>query len=165
MHEMALAEGVLAVVLDAADGEPVRRVRLRVGALQAVVPDSLEFCFQLAAEGTGAAEATLEVTDVPARVLCRGCGAESELQVSPFLCGQCGTADIALVSGDEVLVDAVELASGWRYRPGAEGDAPVAVAVPASHLAEHAHDATSYLAEHAHAPGTRHNATAHPWPD
>ncbi|HZR98252.1 MAG TPA: hydrogenase maturation nickel metallochaperone HypA [Chloroflexota bacterium] len=141
MHEMALAEGVLAVVLDAADGEPVRRVRLRVGALQAVVPDSLQFCFQLAAEGTAAADAVLELTDVPARVVCRGCGAESELRAPPFLCRQCGAADVALVAGDELLVDAVELPSGWRYRPGAEGDAPVAVEVPASHLAEHAHEA------------------------
>ncbi len=144
MHEMALAEGVLAVVLDVADGEPVRRVRLSVGVLQAVVPDSMQLCFQMAAQDTNAAHAVIELTDVPARLVCHGCGAESEFRAPPFNCRQCGAGDVAVEAGDELLVDAVELASGWRYRPGAEGAEPVAVEVPASHLAEHARDAAAH---------------------
>ena len=38
MHEIGLCEGVLGVALEASAGEPVRRVRVRVGRLQAVVP-------------------------------------------------------------------------------------------------------------------------------
>ena len=116
MHEMALAEGILQVVLDAAEGERVQRIRLQVGKLQMVVPDSLEFSFRLVAEGTAAAEAALEMEEIPARLRCKKCDAESEMDMPPFSCRHCGEAEIEVVSGDEMLVDAVELASGSVIR-------------------------------------------------
>lgn len=61
MHELGLAEGILAVVLDVAARERVERVRVSVGELQRVVPDSLRFCFELAAEDTLASNAVLDV--------------------------------------------------------------------------------------------------------
>jgi hydrogenase nickel incorporation protein HypA/HybF len=61
MHEMGLAEGILAVALDVAGAERIERVRVRVGELQRVAPESLRFCFELAAQDTAAANAVLEV--------------------------------------------------------------------------------------------------------
>lgn len=61
MHELGLAEGILAVVLDVAARERVERVRVSVGELQRVVPDSLRFCFELAAQDTLASRAVLDV--------------------------------------------------------------------------------------------------------
>jgi Zn finger protein HypA/HybF involved in hydrogenase expression len=69
MHEAALCEGVLAVALDAAGGDPVTRVRVRVGELQAVVPESFEFSWRLVAEGTDAAEAAVELNMVGGDIL------------------------------------------------------------------------------------------------
>ena len=69
MHEAALCEGVLAVALDAAAGDPVTRVRVRVGEVQAVVPESFEFCWKLVAEGTDAAESAVELNMVRGDVL------------------------------------------------------------------------------------------------
>jgi len=134
MHEMALAEGVLQVVLQAAQDQKVKRVRVEVGRLQLVVPESLEFSFQLAAADTPAAEAVLELEETPARLRCRKCGAKSEIDLPPFNCRHCGDADIEIISGDEVLVNAVELENGQTIRRRA---------VPANeileeHLKEHA---------------------------
>jgi hydrogenase nickel incorporation protein HypA/HybF len=112
MHEMALAEGILKVVLDAAEDHKVRRVRLQVGRLQMVAPDSLRFSFELVAEGTVAAGAALEMVETPARLRCGQCGAESELDLPPFNCRHCGASDIEVISGDEVMVDSVELENG-----------------------------------------------------
>lgn len=117
MHELALAEGILAVVLDVAEERAVRRVRLRIGDLQSVVPDSLRFSFQLLAEDTPAAAAALEIRPVRARVRCTRCGATSGLAASLFKCRRCGGADTEIVAGDELVVDAVEREDGWRYRP------------------------------------------------
>jgi hydrogenase nickel incorporation protein HypA/HybF len=61
LHELGLAEGILAVVLEVAARERVERVRVSVGELQRVVPDSLRFCFELAAQDTLASQATLDV--------------------------------------------------------------------------------------------------------
>lgn len=65
MHEMALAEGILRVVLEKAAGQRVRKVQLRVGAGHRVTSESLEMCFRLAAQETPAAEASLLIDAVP----------------------------------------------------------------------------------------------------
>ena len=138
MHEMALAEGVLQVVLEAAQNQKVRRVRLQVGRLQAVVPESLEFSFQLAASDTPAADAVIELEEIPARLHCRLCGAMSEIDLPPFNCRHCGASDIEIISGDEMLVDAVELENGQTIRRRAVA----ASEILEEHLKEHAaHDA------------------------
>lgn len=69
MHEVALAQGILEVVLDVADGRAVQTVRVRAGEQQAVTQDSLQFCFEMVAQQTPAATARLEVDIVPGDVL------------------------------------------------------------------------------------------------
>lgn len=61
MHEMGLAEGILAVCLPIAGDRPVVRVVVSVGEEQAVSADSLAFSFELIADGTSATGALLEV--------------------------------------------------------------------------------------------------------
>ncbi len=69
MHEVALAQGILDVVLDVADGRQVQTVRVRAGELLAVSDDSLQFCFELVAQDTLAATARLEVQITPGDAL------------------------------------------------------------------------------------------------
>lgn len=61
MHEVAYAESVLGVALDVSEGRPVRRIKVQIGQLHAIVPDSLQFSFALVADQTPAASAELEV--------------------------------------------------------------------------------------------------------
>lgn len=65
MHEVALAQGILDVVLDVAAGRQVQTVRVRAGELLAVSEDSLQFCFELVAQDTPAAAARLQVELTP----------------------------------------------------------------------------------------------------
>ncbi|MGE5446297.1 MAG: hydrogenase maturation nickel metallochaperone HypA [Ignavibacteriales bacterium] len=137
MHEMGLAEGILDVVLNATEGQKVRRIRLQVGKLQMVVPDSLEFSFQLVSDGTPAQEAVIEIEEIPARFRCKRCGVESEINHPPFTCPRCGAPDVEIASGDQVLVDEVELESGVTIRRLAVN----ADEILEEHLREyHAHD-------------------------
>jgi hydrogenase nickel incorporation protein HypA/HybF len=134
---MAYAEGILGVALDVSDGAHVRRIELRMGALHGIVLDSLQFCFQLAAQDTPAADAQLAMTTIPVRVRCRACDRESQVGLPPFACGACGAFDVAVVAGEEVQVDAVEVDEGWIRRPDrASSDAVNAFAQ--EHLREHA---------------------------
>jgi Hydrogenase/urease nickel incorporation, metallochaperone, hypA len=52
MHELGLAEGILTIATDMAGEHAVTRIVVRIGEEQRIVPDSLEFGFQLLAEGT-----------------------------------------------------------------------------------------------------------------
>ena len=112
MHEMGLAQGILEIALEASRGEKVRRIDLIVGRGQMVKTDSLEFSFRLIAAGTLAANANFTMKEIPIRVRCNRCRAERETDLPPFNCRECGASEVEIISGDEFLVDAVELESG-----------------------------------------------------
>jgi hypothetical protein len=64
MHELGIAEGILAVVSDIAADRPVSRIVVRIGEDQRIVDDSLAFGVELLAEGTVCAGARLECVHV-----------------------------------------------------------------------------------------------------
>lgn len=108
MHELAIAEQVIASVLERIGERRVTVVRLRVGKLSAVVPDALMFCFELAAAGTTLEGAALEVEEEPGRALCRTCGEQFLLRDLILLC-VCGSADVEVLTGRELQVTSVEV--------------------------------------------------------
>ncbi|MFL5262693.1 MAG: hydrogenase maturation nickel metallochaperone HypA [Anaeromyxobacteraceae bacterium] len=110
MHELAIAEGVIETVTGRLPGAKVSRVILRIGALTCVEPEAMRFCFDAAAQGTALEGAVLEIVEVPARGSCRTCGA-ADVAVDPRipLC-PCGSADLDLTDGEQLLVSAVEVA-------------------------------------------------------
>jgi len=61
MHELSLAEHLVELALEAAPGERVLSLHLRVGTLSCVAPEPLRFCFALAAEGTCLQGARLDI--------------------------------------------------------------------------------------------------------
>ena len=109
MHELSIAESVVRIAEQHAAGRPVAVVELKVGHLRQVVPSALAFAFELVAQGTCVEGADLVMEEIPAAGRCRGCGTESELDGFPLLCPSCGSWDLELLRGEELLVDALEL--------------------------------------------------------
>jgi hydrogenase nickel incorporation protein HypA/HybF len=110
MHELSIAESVMAIVERHAQGRKVEKVELKVGHLRQVVPSALEFAFELVAEGTVAEGAVLAMEEVPAAGQCRSCKASTALPGFPLVCGSCGGFDVEVTEGEELLVDSLELA-------------------------------------------------------
>jgi hydrogenase nickel incorporation protein HypA/HybF len=108
MHELSIAQAVIDIAAAHARGRRVTAIEVKVGHLRAVVPAALEFAFMLAAEGTPAAGARLELEHVPAAVACRRCGHESEPDGWPLACGACGGLDVEVIRGEELLVASLE---------------------------------------------------------
>jgi hydrogenase nickel incorporation protein HypA/HybF len=109
VHELSIADAVRAIAERHADGRSVQAVDLRVGHLRQVVPSSLEFAWELVTQGTPLDGAELRIEYVHATARCRACAAESELQAFPARCGACGSPDVDVEGGDELLVDALEI--------------------------------------------------------
>ena len=63
MHELSITRNVVAIVTERAQGQRVTRVRLEIGRLSAVVPDSIRFCFDICAQGTPLEGAELEIIE------------------------------------------------------------------------------------------------------
>jgi len=109
VHELAIAESVVDTVTRRLPGARITAVHLEIGALSGVVADSVRFCFDLATEGTGLEGATLEITEPPARCRCRSCGAEFQPGAPIALC-PCGSADVAVLGGEELNILSVQVA-------------------------------------------------------
>lgn len=111
MHEMALAEGIIKIVLDYADknqAKSVKKVALKIGALTNVEEESLTFCFSLLVKGTIAEKATLLCQKIPLRAHCPKCAKTFTLKKINFLCPKCQSA-LQIVSGRELKVDYLEV--------------------------------------------------------
>jgi hydrogenase nickel incorporation protein HypA/HybF len=108
MHEMAITQSVVDAVCEHAAGRRVHSVRVEVGALCAVVPDSMQFCFELATEGTAADGARLDLDVHPGMARCRTCADEFELD-DPILLCHCGSADVDVLAGRELKILSMEV--------------------------------------------------------
>jgi hydrogenase nickel incorporation protein HypA/HybF len=108
MHEMAITRSVVDAVCEHAAGRRVHSVRVQVGALCAVVADSMQFCFGLATEGTVADGARLDLDIQPGSARCRTCGAEFVLDDPILLCA-CGSADVEVLAGRDLRILSMEV--------------------------------------------------------
>ena len=108
MHELAITQSVVEMVAERTAGRQVACVRLDVGALSGVVPDAMQFCYELIISGTSLEGSTLVIEQTPGRAHCRTCGQDFLLDSLILLC-RCGSAEVDLVAGRELRVLSVEL--------------------------------------------------------
>ena len=112
MHELSVCLSLLDQVKRTAQdhgAERVERIRLRIGPLSGVEAPLLLNAYPLAAAGTIAAEAEIEVEPSPVRVHCIDCGAETDASPNRLLCRDCGSHHTRLTSGDEMLLASLEM--------------------------------------------------------
>jgi hydrogenase nickel incorporation protein HypA/HybF len=83
-------------------------VRLKIGEMSAVVPEALEFCFEVVAEGTSVAGAILECDIVPLTGLCRSCRREFPVKDFLFRCPDCRSGEVEVVAGEELCLAELE---------------------------------------------------------
>ncbi|MFE9017479.1 hydrogenase maturation nickel metallochaperone HypA [Streptomyces sp. NPDC007808] len=112
MHELSVATAIVerAGELARADGtDTVAAVTVRVGELAGVVPDALDFAFEVARDGTALATARLVVEQVPAQAWCEPCTEEFAVGMPPFFwCPRCDRPSTELRSGRELEITAIE---------------------------------------------------------
>jgi hydrogenase nickel incorporation protein HypA/HybF len=109
VHELAVAGAVIDTAERHASGRQVTVVRLRLGELRQVVPESLAFYFEHVARGTLCEGAALEYEVIAASLGCGACGASFALETASFRCPQCGGADVTIQAGNELEVESIEV--------------------------------------------------------
>ena len=116
MHELSIVSSIVESVtekLSTYPGARVLEVRLRVGALASVIPESLEFCWGIVSEGTPLEGSKLVVNMLPVVVHCAPCGLDAELEgVQSFRCPRCGEPCSDMRQGRELEIDSIEIEDG-----------------------------------------------------
>jgi hydrogenase nickel incorporation protein HypA/HybF len=108
MHELAITQSIVDTARDRAAGRPVHRILVRAGRLTAVVPEAMQFCFDLIVEGTELAGASLQIEQPDGRARCAACGNEFTLPDLVLLC-PCGSADVTVTGGRELQIVSMEV--------------------------------------------------------
>ena len=112
MHELSLTENILEIVRDnisSNGGGKLKSVRVRIGELAGVVPESLDLCFTALTKGTDMEDAKLEIEHTGIVAHCRQCGVDSKVDGLTFKCPACGSGDIKVISGNELQVVEIEV--------------------------------------------------------
>lgn len=109
MHELSITQSLVEAVLNRTGSRPVTSVNLRIGPLSGVLPDAVRFCFEIVAADTPLAEAALIIDEPQGMAMCRSCREEFVLEDRFLLC-PCGSADVEILSGRELVVTSVEVA-------------------------------------------------------
>ena len=112
MHEMSIAQSVIDIVKEEMvknNATILRSVRLHVGRMSAVIPESLTFCFEIITSGTDLEGAKLNIHITPLKAYCPACHMEFEIREHDFSCPACGNTRIETVSGQELSIVEIEV--------------------------------------------------------
>jgi hydrogenase nickel incorporation protein HypA/HybF len=113
MHEMGIATEIVRIVTESIPADmvdpKVARINLNVGKLAAVVPQSLQFCFEIAAKQTPAEGAQLRIEQIAVSASCNGCRHRWEITDPVFSCPVCGSGSIEMLTGRELDIESIEL--------------------------------------------------------
>ena len=107
MHELALTESIVEIVLHRAQVEGMRtvtRVVLEVGAAAGVDAEALRFCFDAVTHDTPAQGAELAIEAIPLRAVCRECGDAFEPDSLLADCPRCHAYAPRVTAGRELRV-------------------------------------------------------------
>jgi hydrogenase nickel incorporation protein HypA/HybF len=112
MHELSIAQNIIEIVqenLAPNQKQAVKTVRIKVGKLTNILVDSLLFGFEALTRDTNLDGVKLEVEQLPLRIKCNDCGKETDLDNYVFSCPTCQSSAIKVVSGQELMVQEIEL--------------------------------------------------------
>lgn len=112
MHELSIAQNILEIVKQSVpenQAKSVRNIRVRVGQLSGIVPDSLDFCFGAIVNNTEMLQARLAIEQTPMLSQCKNCSHRFGIEDWVFSCPVCQSTSLELISGKELEIVDIEL--------------------------------------------------------
>src|SRR5512139_1521455 len=99
MHELAVTQGILDISLrhaEQANATRVTDINLVIGQFSSIVDDSVQFYWDIVAEGTIAQGAVLHFNRLPGEMTCGACGHTFRPDGETFECPSCFSAQVRI---------------------------------------------------------------------
>ena len=111
MHELSLAQNIIDIVREYLpdDNQELKEVHVRIGALIAVVPESLQFCYDTLVQDTPFAGSKMVIQILPVKAVCQQCSHTLVVKEMVFICPRCGSKDLKIIQGNELTVSHLEV--------------------------------------------------------
>ena len=110
---MSLCESVLEVLEQQAKTQNYQRVTkvyLEIGALSSVDSEAMRFCFDVVMKDSLAADAQLDIIEVPGKAWCFDCSNQVEISLRYDECPVCGGVRLQVNDGEQMRIKALEVA-------------------------------------------------------
>lgn len=120
MHEMGLAANIIDMVACELDKRGIARKKLRavkitVGKMTQIVPESLKFGLGIKAETAAFGPVDFIINEAPLKLKCGACGLESVLSRDPsgggltMVCPGCGANEPKIIGGREFSIESIDV--------------------------------------------------------
>jgi len=112
MHELAVTQSILDICLrhaEEANAARITDINLVIGQFSSIVDDSVQFYWDMIADGTIAHGAVLHFNRIPGEMTCRTCGHVFQPTDRTFACPSCGSVAVRITRGEEFRVDSIDV--------------------------------------------------------
>ena len=112
MHEYPITLSIVKISNEEAlkhKAKKITEIRLKIGELSGLVPESLQIYFDMISKGTISEGAKLVVEKISIKFRCKDCGNESGVVGGIYKCPKCDSKDIKIINGNEYLIDSMEV--------------------------------------------------------
>jgi hydrogenase nickel incorporation protein HypA/HybF len=112
MHEVSLLENAMELALGYAQQQgatQIHRLTLRVGELSGVIPEALQFAFDIVVQGTIAQKAQLSIETIPAICYCSTCRQDFQPTDWIYECPTCHQLSAKLLQGRDLELVSLEV--------------------------------------------------------
>ena len=112
MHEVGIIQSTLELAEQSARNSGATRIhelKMKIGVMTGVVPESLEFAFDVIRKGTMAEEARLVIEKAPMTAWCVACNKEFAVEEYEMTCKECGRLSREIRGGRELNLVSMEV--------------------------------------------------------
>jgi hydrogenase nickel incorporation protein HypA/HybF len=112
LHELGITQSIVDIAIKTAreqNAVKVLSVSIEIGELSGVVPDAVEFCFEVCTQKTLIEGSRLIIDYIPGRGICDDCNAKVKIDNMTFTCSECGSYALQRTQGEELAIKEVEI--------------------------------------------------------
>jgi hydrogenase nickel incorporation protein HypA/HybF len=109
---MSITQNILDDVeqsLSNAQYSKVINIKIKVGEFATLDPSSLQFCYQVLTNGTKFENTELVIEIIPLVGHCNNCKKEININNFFFVCTECGSSNIEIISGQELILSEINV--------------------------------------------------------
>jgi len=113
MHEMMVAENLLAAISDEAAKRNAKPIAAKIscGKLYAINDEALRFAFEVITKGTACEGLKLKIEHKPIQGRCKNCNQNFDMVLSKPRCPKCDSEDFELLPDAPLILEEIEFQS------------------------------------------------------
>ena len=112
MHELSVAQNIIEIVEEHAakmNAEHVSEITIDIGSISGVIPENLEFAWEVSSKNTIVEGAVLKINFIKAKAVCLECKKEFNLDDIYSMCEYCNSVKYEIIQGKELKVKSIKI--------------------------------------------------------